>query len=81
MARALIGAPTVTGSAAGLRRKEPDVGLGKRAKTRVKIMKGKARKHAGQATGNKRLRAKGKAGEVAGKLKLKGEKAKGAFKR
>jgi uncharacterized protein YjbJ (UPF0337 family) len=57
------------------------VGLGKKAKDRVKIMKGKARKHAGKATGNKRLRAKGKAGEVAGKLKLKGHKAKDALKR
>jgi uncharacterized protein YjbJ (UPF0337 family) len=57
------------------------VGLGKRAKARVKIMKGQARKHAGQATGNKRLRARGKADGVAGKLELKGEKAKDAFKR
>jgi uncharacterized protein YjbJ (UPF0337 family) len=44
-------------------------------------MKGKTKKHAGKATGNKRLRAKGKAGEVAGKLKLKGEKAKDTLKR
>lgn len=44
-------------------------------------MKGKARKHAGQATGNNRLRAKGKVGEVAGELKLKGEKAKDALNR
>jgi uncharacterized protein YjbJ (UPF0337 family) len=57
------------------------VGLGKKAKDRAKIMKGNARKRAGKATGNKRLRAKGKAGEVAGKLKLKGEKAKDALKR
>jgi uncharacterized protein YjbJ (UPF0337 family) len=42
---------------------------------------GLRRKDADKATGNKRLRAKGKAGEVAGQLKLKGEKAKGAFKR
>jgi uncharacterized protein YjbJ (UPF0337 family) len=57
------------------------MGLGKKAKDRAKIMKGKARKHAGKATGNKQLRAKGKAGEVAGKLRLKGQKAKDAFKR
>jgi uncharacterized protein YjbJ (UPF0337 family) len=57
------------------------MGLGKKAKDRAKIMKGEARKHAGKATGNKRLRAKGKAGEVAGKLELKGEKAKDAIKR
>ena len=57
------------------------MGLGTKAKDRAKIMKGEARKHAGKATGNKRLRAKGKAGEVAGKLELKGEKAKDAIKR
>ena len=57
------------------------MGLGKKAKDRAKIMKGKARKNVGKATGNKRLRAKGKAGEVAGKLKLKGEKGKDALKR
>jgi uncharacterized protein YjbJ (UPF0337 family) len=57
------------------------MGLGKKAKDRARIMKGKARKHAGKATGNKRLRAKGKAGEVAGKLKLKGHKAKDTLKR
>jgi uncharacterized protein YjbJ (UPF0337 family) len=55
--------------------------LGKKARDRAKIMKGKARKHAGKATGNKRLRAKGKAGEVAGKLRLKGHKVQDAFKR
>ena len=57
------------------------MGLGKKAKARAKIMKGKARKHAGKATGNKRLRAKGKAGETVGKLKLKAEKARDALKR
>ena len=57
------------------------MGLGRNAKDRAKIMKGKARKHVGKATGKKRLRAKGKAGEVAGKLMLKGHKAKDAIKR
>jgi uncharacterized protein YjbJ (UPF0337 family) len=57
------------------------MGLGKKTKGRAKIIKGKAKKHVGKATGNKRLRAKGKAGEVAGKLKLKGEKGKDALKR
>jgi uncharacterized protein YjbJ (UPF0337 family) len=52
------------------------MGLGKKAKDRAKIVKGKTKKHAGKATGSKRLTAKGKAGEIAGKLKLKGEKAK-----
>jgi uncharacterized protein YjbJ (UPF0337 family) len=57
------------------------MGLGKKAKDKAKIIKGKTKKHAGKATGNKRLRAKGKAGEVTGKLKLKGQKAKDAAKR
>jgi uncharacterized protein YjbJ (UPF0337 family) len=57
------------------------MGLGKKAKDKAKIIKGKTKKNAGKATGNNRLRAKGKAGEVAGKLKLKGHKAKDAAKR
>jgi uncharacterized protein YjbJ (UPF0337 family) len=56
------------------------MGLGKKAKAEAKVVKGKAKKHAGKATGDKRLRAKGKAGEVAGKLKLKTEKAKDSVK-
>lgn len=52
--------------------------LGKKTKDKAKIIKGKTKKHAGKATGNKRLQAKGKAGEVTGKIKLKGRKAKNA---
>lgn len=52
------------------------MGVGKKAKDKAKIIKGKTKKHAGKASGDNRLRAKGKAGEVAGKLKLKGEKVK-----
>ena len=55
--------------------------LGKKAKDKAKIIKGKTKKNAGKATGSKRLKAKGKAAEVTGKLKLKGEKAKSAVKR
>jgi uncharacterized protein YjbJ (UPF0337 family) len=57
------------------------MGLGKKAKDKAKVIKGKAKKHAGKATGNDRLRAKGKAAEVTGKIKLKGRKAKDAVKR
>jgi uncharacterized protein YjbJ (UPF0337 family) len=57
------------------------MGLGKKAKDKAKIIKGKTKKHAGKATGNDRLKAKGKAAEVTGKLKLKGQKAKDAAKR
>lgn len=61
--------------------REPFMGLGKKAKDKAKVAKGKAKKQAGKATGNKRLKAKGTAGEATGKLKLKGRKAKNASKR
>lgn len=61
--------------------RESVVGLGKKAKDKAKVVKGKAKKQAGKATGNKRLKAKGRAGEATGKLKLKGRKAKNASKR
>ena len=48
--------------------------LGKKTKDKAKVIKGKTKKHAGKATGNKRLQAKGKAGEVTSKIKLKGRK-------
>ena len=57
------------------------MGLGKKAKDKAKIIKGKTKKNAGKATGNNRLKAKGKAAEVTGKLKLKGRRAKDAAKR
>jgi uncharacterized protein YjbJ (UPF0337 family) len=57
------------------------MGLGKKAKDEAKVLKGKLKKNAGKATGNDRLKAKGKAGEVTGKLKLKGEKVKSAAKK
>lgn len=56
------------------------MGLGKEAKAKAKIAKGATKKHAGKATGNKSLQAKGKAGELAGKIKLKAEKVKGSAK-
>jgi uncharacterized protein YjbJ (UPF0337 family) len=57
------------------------MGLGKKAKDKAKVIKGKTKKQAGKATGNKRLKSKGRAGEATGKLKLKGRKAKNALKR
>jgi uncharacterized protein YjbJ (UPF0337 family) len=56
--------------------KEPVMGLRKKAKARATIFKGKTRKNIGKATGNNRLRARGKVGELIGKLQLTGEKAK-----
>ena len=50
--------------------------LGKKTKDRATIFRGKTRKNAGKATGSDRLWASGKIGEVIGKLKLKGEKAR-----
>jgi len=60
---------------------EPVMGLGKKAKDKAKIIKGQAKKNAGKATGNNRLKAKGKAEKVTGKVKLKGEKVKDRVKR
>jgi uncharacterized protein YjbJ (UPF0337 family) len=57
------------------------MGLGNKTKAKGKIIKGKTKKHAGKATGNNRLKAKGKAGEVAGKLRLRLEKVKDSAKR
>ena len=54
--------------------------LGKKASARATIFKGKARKNAGKATGNGRLRASGKIGEVLGKFRLTGEKARSRVK-
>jgi uncharacterized protein YjbJ (UPF0337 family) len=51
------------------------MGEGKKAKARAKIIKGKTKKGVGKVTGSKRLKVKGKAGETAGKLKLKSAKA------
>jgi uncharacterized protein YjbJ (UPF0337 family) len=57
------------------------MGLGKRVKDKGKEIKGKSKKNAGKATGDNRLRAKGKLEELTGKVKLKGEKAKHAAKK
>ena len=55
--------------------------LGKKTKAKVKVAKGKTKKHVGKAVGSKKLRTKGKAGELAGKLKLKVEKVKDSAKK
>jgi uncharacterized protein YjbJ (UPF0337 family) len=57
------------------------MGLGKKTKDSAKIVKGKTKKNAGKATGNNRLKVKGKASEVTGKLKLKGERVKDAARK
>ena len=53
------------------------MGLGNKTKAKGKIIKGKTKKHAGKATGNNRLRIKGKAGEATGKLELRGAESQG----
>jgi uncharacterized protein YjbJ (UPF0337 family) len=56
------------------------MGVGKKAKNKAKVIKGKTKKHAGKATGNERLKTEGKADEVTGNLKNAGEKVKDAFR-
>jgi uncharacterized protein YjbJ (UPF0337 family) len=57
------------------------MGLGKKAKNKAKVIKGKTKKQAGKATGNNRLKAEGKADVLTGNLKNAGEKVKDAVKR
>jgi uncharacterized protein YjbJ (UPF0337 family) len=57
------------------------MGLGKKVKDKGKEIKGKTKKNAGKTTGDHRLRVKGTAEELGGKVKLKGEKAKHAAKK
>jgi uncharacterized protein YjbJ (UPF0337 family) len=51
-----------------------------KAKNTAQQAKGKAKETVGKATGNDRLRAKGKADQMKGNLKQAGEKVKDAFK-
>jgi uncharacterized protein YjbJ (UPF0337 family) len=51
-----------------------------KAKNRAQRTKGNAKEAVGKATGNDRLRAKGKADQMKGDLKQAGEKVKDAFK-
>jgi len=52
-----------------------------KAAGKAKEVKGKVKKAAGKAVGNRRLEAKGRAGQSAGDLKQAGAKAKDAVKK
>jgi uncharacterized protein YjbJ (UPF0337 family) len=52
-----------------------------KAKDKVQEAKGKVKKNTGEAVGNPRLEAEGRADETAGNLKQAGEKVKDAFKK
>ena len=52
-----------------------------KAKNSAQRAKGKVKETAGKATGNDKLRAKGKADQTKGNLKQAGENVKDAFKR
>jgi uncharacterized protein YjbJ (UPF0337 family) len=52
-----------------------------KAKNSAQRAKGKVKETAGKATGNDKLRAKGKADQTKGNLKQAGEKVKDAFKK
>ena len=51
-----------------------------KAKNKVQEAKGRIKEEAGEASGNDRLRAKGKADQVKGDLKQAGEKVKDALR-
>jgi uncharacterized protein YjbJ (UPF0337 family) len=52
-----------------------------KAKNSAQRAKGKVKETAGKATGNDKLRAKGKADQTKGNLKQAGENVKDAFKK
>jgi uncharacterized protein YjbJ (UPF0337 family) len=57
------------------------MGLGDRIHNAAEKLHGKGKKAAGEASGNDRMRAEGKAREVKADLKQAGEKLRHAFKR
>jgi uncharacterized protein YjbJ (UPF0337 family) len=56
------------------------MGLKKKAKNKAQETKGKAKKQAGRASGDKYLEAEGQADQAKGNLKNAGEKVKDALK-
>jgi uncharacterized protein YjbJ (UPF0337 family) len=57
------------------------MGAKDKAADKVQEAKGKVKKNTGQAVGNPRLEAEGRADQTAGNLKQAGEKVKDAFKK
>jgi len=57
------------------------VGIGKRFSHRAEAAKGSTKKVAGRVTGDNRMRAEGRGGQIKGNLKLAGMKVRDAFKR
>ena len=57
------------------------MGTEKKAADKAKAVKGKVKKKTGEAVGNPRLEAEGRADQTEGNLKQAGEKVKDAFKK
>jgi uncharacterized protein YjbJ (UPF0337 family) len=57
------------------------MGTEKKAANKAKEVKGKVKKKVGQAVGNPRLEAEGRADQIEGDLKQAGEKLKDAVKK
>ena len=57
------------------------MGAKDKAADKVQEAKGKVKKNTGEAVGNPRLEAEGRADQTAGNLKQAGEKIKDAFKK
>jgi uncharacterized protein YjbJ (UPF0337 family) len=53
----------------------------KKARAKAEELKGKVKKIAGKAAGNRRVESEGKAGQAMGDLKQAGEKVKDVFKK
>jgi uncharacterized protein YjbJ (UPF0337 family) len=56
------------------------VSILKKLRHKVQTARGKTKKHAGRMTGSRRLRSKGRAGQVTGEAKQAADKVKDAFK-
>jgi uncharacterized protein YjbJ (UPF0337 family) len=56
------------------------VSILKKIRHKIQTVKGRTKKSAGRATGNRRLRTEGRTDQAAGDLKQATDKAKAAFK-
>lgn len=62
------------------RKEESAVSILKKIRHKAQTAKGKTKKNTGRVTGNRRLKAEGRTGQVAGEAKQATDKVKGAFK-
>ena len=69
-----------SGTARRRRRKEPDMGIGDKAKNKTEEAGGQAKETTGRVTGNRDMEAEGKGDQASATIKQAGENVKDAFK-